>query len=242
LTDSKGNFVGLDMLGKILPVKNQSHFVHVVANRKNAVQEISTPKSSLEKGFEKLVNDELMCEERDGVNQILNRLGVPYSCVIEDSSRNIDRTMIHDGDFDIDLPRSEVGTGIDGLIELAMTLNSWTGGMLALEEPETNVNEEQMAALAKVLVEEALKREKGQLIVECHSKIMALQLVELVRRKQLVYHGNGDDSHLNIFVAQKSSDGTCIKEVKIDTNGDVNWPRGFFPAEGELLRASYGIL
>ena len=86
-----------------------------------------------------------------------------------------------------------------------------------------------------------MKRESGQLIVECHSKIMARQLIEMVRNGLLVC-GKSPDSDLSVLVARKSAEGTEIDEVTINKNGDVNWPAGFFPAEGKLLRESYGIL
>lgn len=243
LTDSKDSFVGLDQLRRVLPARKP--VVHVVANRKSAVNKVTDDESELmrfQKDAERLVSEENLSSEQEGVNDILKRLGIPYSCVVATSEGvdSVSREMIHDNDFDIDIRLGEVGTGIEGLVELAMTLNVWEGGLLALEEPETNVNEGQMAALAKVLVEEAKKRESGQLIVECHSKIMALQLVEMVRNRLLVC-GTGSESNLSVLVVRKSVDGTRIDEVKIDQNGDVDWPMGFFPAEGKLLRESYGI-
>ena len=239
LVDASGNRIGSEELGAVLPVNGVEHVVHIVANRKN---ESSQPheRSSFENAFAMRADKKAV----DYLNDIFSRLEIHCSCVKKEDGQ-ISSTMIHDNDFGVDLPLSEVGTGIDGLVHLALTLNAWHGGILALEEPETNVNEMQMEALTRVLVDEALKRESGQLIVECHSKLMALLLIELVRKGKLKCANFGEnpdgdaDANLNVMVIEKSSEGSKVKNVTIRRNGDVNWPSGFFPAEGILFQNSY---
>lgn len=236
VSSSDGRRISKEDLDKILPVSiGADHVVHIEANRSHGVES----HGALTR-LERLAEFESVADAEECLNSIFTRLGIRYRCVKKDGS-GITRDQIHDMDFDIDVPLKDVGTGIDGLVKLAFALNDWHSGILAIEEPETSVNESQMAALAQVLVEEALTRKTGQLIVECHSKIMALQLVEMVRSGNLVC-GIGDNANLNVMVIEKTSDGSQVTDVKIDGDGNVDWPRGFFPAEGELLRKSYGVL
>lgn len=229
-----GGLVGLDKLRGILPAKGLKPIVHVVANRKSTAT-MGTEKTSLEEQLERLVDDATFASERDGVNDILMRLGIPYSCVMGDDGKSVSRVMIRDNDFNINLPRSEVGTGIDGLFDLAITLNAWEGGILAIEEPETNVNEEQLDSLMNVLVEEAMKRPVGQLFVECHSELMFLELRNILKQGGLKL----DD--VSIIVVQKSANGSIATQISMDRFGNIlsPWPGGFFPKRVSITDAYY---
>lgn len=239
LIDSHGSLVNREKLLSVLPARQGESIVHVVANRATS-KELTKDEGEFEKRFENRIDVETSETSRDYVNDILKRLGVPYSCVVDEKDDRISAVKIHDDDFAIDLPLEDVGTGIEGLVRLALTLNGWRSGILAIEEPETNVGEMQMEALARVLVEEALKRDDGQLIVECHSKIMAMKIIELVKSGVLTC-GEFPNSNLSVMVVEKLPEGSIVKNVRIDGNGDMDWPRGFFPAEGNLLRNAYGM-
>ena len=236
LQDStNGGFVGIDKLREVLSPNGRKLFEHVIASRKNATTPENEETTSLEKRFAKLIDDVSLASEQDGVNSILERLGIPYSCVIEADGKSVSRVMIHDKDFDMNLLRSEVGTGIDGLFDLAMTLNAWEGGILAIEEPETNVNEEQLDSLMNVLVEEAMKRPDGQLFVECHSELMFLELRNLLKKGGLKL----DD--VSIIVVQKSANGSVATQIPLDRFGNIlsPWPGGFFPKRVNITDEYY---
>lgn len=175
------------------------------------------------------------------LDDIFERLEIPYCCISNDNG--VGEIAIRDLDFDIEVPLKDVGTGINGLVRLAFDLKEWQGGILELEEPETNVNEEHMSSLAQVLVEEAMKRENGQLIVECHSKLMALQLAALVRKgivKCLGKEGN-NNALLSVIAVEKHPQGSIAKQVIITQDGEIDWPNGFFPAEGKILQKMLGV-
>jgi len=170
------------------------------------------------------------------IDDILNRTGVPYSCV-KDKDGKIARELIHDNDFDIDVSIKDVGWGIQRIFSLAFTLQSWKAGILALEEPESNVDEAQLGALTRVLVEEALNRPHGQLIVECHSKLMVLQLAALI--KEGVIGGTAANEGVRVLEVSKRATGSVADDVGIDGNGRIDWPSSFFRAEGEILRSMH---
>lgn len=226
-------------LDTILPVpKGAHHIIHKEALRIHGGQ----PHKSLgELKMENIVNVESNDLAIDYLDDIFERLEIPYCCV--SSGDGIHDKYIRDLDFDMDIPLEDVGTGINGLVHLAFDLQEWQSGILELEEPETNVNEEHMAPLAKVLVEEALKRESGQLIVECHSKLMAIQLAALVRDGTLSYYGKGGNEEpiLSVIEVIKRPEGSTAEPVYISPNGEIDWPTGFFPAERKLLQKILGV-
>ena len=233
LVDANGNLIGREKLLSVLPSEGGESIVHVVANRLENIEK-SYSTGGLEK-LESRIDIEKSDKAKDYINDILRRLGVPYSCVVNGDM--ISTVSIHDNDFAIDLPLKDVGTGIEGLVRLALTLNSWRGGILAIEEPETNVNERQLASLMRVLVEEALSRKNGQLIVECHSELMFLQLRNLLNHK----HENLRPEDVSIIVVQKTPIGSEAVDVIMDEYGNLlkKWPGGFFPARTDIIDEYY---
>lgn len=195
--------------------------------------------SALEQGsFANLVDMENEKGAVEYLNGIFSRLGIHYSCVRDDKGHVVPG-KIHDDDFNIDVDMCDVGTGIAGLVRLAFDLHNWKGGILALEEPETNVNEMQLAALTHVLVEEALKRSHGVLVVECHSKLMVQKLAVLVKKG--VISSCVDDVGLKVMEVVKEASGSVVRPVPIGADGTIEWPGDFFPAEGGILRSMYGV-
>ena len=171
------------------------------------------------------------------VNDLLKRLDIPYQCVVDENGKILS-DKIRDKYFDIEVDIKDVGTGIDGLFRLAIQLSEWKGGILAIEEPETNVNENQLSALTKVLVEEALKRPEGQLIVECHSELVIWNLAVLMREGKIDIHGQ-KESNLSICCVQKEPNGSKVLKAEISSQGEVTWPDFFFPAKGKTLDKLY---
>lgn len=214
----------------------QSRISHKVAQRAFKESEPSALSASglMDARFLAQIELETNHAAADYLDDLLGRLGVPYSCVRNGDGR-VDRAMIHDKEFDIDLSLQDVGTGIAGLMDLAFTLEKWKGGILALEEPETNVNEAQLAALVKVLVEESMNREDGTLIVECHSELMVLMLKSLLAKRVLT------PGELSVSVVVKKPEGSQVIKIEFDEHGDIltPWPGGFFPAMTRILDDFY---
>ena len=243
ISQSNGRPISRQDFDAVLPIppKGWEHVTHKEARRIEDEKKKSSGVVKFENiidGIDSNSND----KPQNYLDDIFERLEIPYCCVSKNNE--ISEMEIRDLDFDIDVPLKDVGTGINGLVRLAFDLKEWQGGILELEEPETNVNEEHMAPLAKVLVEEALKRENGQLIVECHSKLMALQLAAMVREGILKCYGNrdNDDALLSVIEIVKHSDGSTAEQVYISPDGEIDWPhKGFFPAEGKLLQKMLGV-
>ena len=206
------------------------HVIHVEASRPERLGDF-TVKSSL--------SDDVMLGSGavEYVNSFFRSLNVPYTCV--------SRTMLRDNDFGVVIPRRNVGAGIDGLYETALKLYEWRNyrevscvstlgaqrisghALLALEEPESHVNERQVSPLMNFLFEEAKEGANGQIVVECHSELMALKLKNFVRSGLI----SPDD--LAIHFAEKTPDGTIMHEIVMDEKGNykTKWPNGGFFTE-----------
>ena len=242
LIASRDEEINVALWDKLLPKDGgQDRIVRLSAPRSKVVgvsaedSESEDSGSELESdGFLNKVALEMETDARQYLDDIFERLGIPYQCVV-DANGSVAEWRIHDKDFDIDLDIDDVGTGIAGLIRLAFVLKNWKGGILAIEEPETNINENQLAALTKVLVEEALKRPNGQLIVECHSEHIITKL-----RGLMVQHALAPND-VSVMVIKKDKQGSWPKKIDFDEDGNVltAWPGGYFPALANILEETY---
>ncbi len=235
--DGTGTLINKEDLDRVLSVANGAdHIVHKEANRESSAAQRDLREGAFS-GIASLAKLEHTADAKAYLNDIFDRLNIPYSCVSIKGSA-IDENKVHDNDFEIDLPLRDVGTGIEGLIRLAFTLHDWKhdwkGGILALEEPETNINEKQLAKLTDVLIDEA-KQNAGQLIVECHSELMFLELRNLLVHKKL----NPED--ISIIVVQKGKMGSVVSHIPVDQFGNIlqPWPGGLFPERVNIADAYY---
>lgn len=212
------------------------HVIHAEAARPERLGD-TMQKSSL--------TDEVMLgsDAVEYVNRFFADLNVPYTC--------ISKNALRDKDFSVNVPRRNVGAGIDGLFETALKLYEWrnykekvpsigdelgatdgnpcnTGhALLALEEPESHVNERQISPLMNWLFREANEQKNGQMVVECHSELMALKLKTFIRSGVI----STDD--LAILFAEKTPMGTIMHEIVMDGKGNfkTKWPNGGFFTE-----------
>lgn len=163
-------------------------------------------------------------------NDVFSCLGLHY--------RRINREKLRDLDFEVDVSLNNVGAGIHGLTHLCDKIYDWkqSGGVIAIEEPESHVNERQLAPLTKFLVHEGLSLPTGQMIVECHSELMVLQLENLLKHQVIT------PEQLSVFVVVKEEEGTKVTTIHMDEFGnmDERWPDGgFFPARSKIVDEYY---
>ena len=171
------------------------------------------------------------------INDFLRRSGVEYK-IVSSSDGTISHWLVHDNIFDVDVDIDEVGTGVRGLFNLAYVFASWDHGILCVEEPESNVNERHIGLLTRTMVEEAMKKTNGQLMVECHSELTALTIKNLVRE------GIMKPEDVTIHFAEKTPDGTILHRIHIDENGNFldKWPNGgFFAERAKIIDEFYNI-
>lgn len=215
------------------------HVIHVEASRPAWVGESSdeAKKSSLNRTF-------IGTGGIEYVNEFFKQLKVPYKFGVKGG-------RLYDETFGVEVSRRNVGAGIDGLLEVAQKLYEWrtyaetpsktvlqTAGLkesafkpghalLALEEPESHVNERQISPFMDFLFREANAQTNGQLVVECHSELMALKLKNFVRA------GVVSPEDVAVLFAEKTPDGTVMHEIEMDRRGNfrTKWPNGGFFSE-----------
>lgn len=175
------------------------------------------------------------------VNRFFKALNVPYTA--------IDKGRLRDDVFGVIASTENVGAGIDGLYETALKLYEWRNykaeapkgsvedpgcALLALEEPESHVNERQISPLMNYIFKEASDVVNGQIIIECHSELVLLKVMNLLRTKATSI--TPDD--VQILYAEKRKTGTEILECHLDETGSIyDWPdeAGFFPERDRII-------
>ena len=161
---------------------------------------------------------------------MLERLGVGYKCIDKNTLEDV---VLGRGGITID----DVGTGVAVMFDMVQSIAIWQKGILLLEEPEANVNERQLEALTKVLVEESKKRFAvgGQLVVECHSELVMLGI------RNLLKHGVITPEDIAVFVVTKDSNGSLPTKIPLDKFGNIQrpWPGGFFLSRVKIADAYY---
>ena len=178
----------------------------------------------------KIALSSLKSEEIDYVNRFFEQLNLPYKC--------LDAQTLIDRELEVEVDRSNVGAGIDGLFATAVNLYKWRSSspfsLLELEEPESHLNECQISPLVDFLFKEVADAPRGQVIVECHSELLLLKAMKLIRSKTTKIQAKD----VQVLFAQKGPEGTKIVECDIDEAGNVyNWPdkNGFFPARDSII-------
>lgn len=206
------------------------HVIHQEAARPVRMSVVlDKPKTSLNEGV--LLPSDIV----EYVNLFFKALNVPYSAV--------DKGKLKDNIFGVVASTGNVGAGIDGLYETALKLYEWRNfkiessigcveensacALLALEEPESHVNERQISPLIDFIFKEAKDVVNGQIVVECHSELMALKLKNFLRVGLIA------PEELAVFFATKTESGTVIEEIPMDEKGNFRkkWPGGGFFTE-----------
>jgi energy-coupling factor transporter ATP-binding protein EcfA2 len=155
------------------------------------------------------------------VNRFFKALNVPYTA--------IDKGRLRDDVFGVVASTENVGAGIDGLYETALKLYEWRNykaeapkgcvedpgcALLALEEPESHVNERQISPLMDFIFKDAKDVVNGQVVIECHSELISLKLKNFLRAGLIA------PDELSVFFATKTESGTVIEEIPMDAKGN----------------------
>ena len=207
------------------------HVIHQEAARPNRLGvSVDKLQSSLAKKEVELLSSDTV----EYVNRFFKALNVPYSAV--------EKGRLRDDFLGVTASTGNVGAGIDGLYETALKLYEWRNykvetpvgytkdigcALLALEEPESHVNERQISPLMNFIFKEAMEVVNGQVVIECHSELMALKLKNFLRAGLIT------PNDLAVFYATKTETGTVIEEIPMDEKGNFRkkWPGGGFFTE-----------
>lgn len=220
--DANGGLVAGQVFNQSFP-----QVTHVKAGdtRKNAAVGLEALAAKMEDPESSLMTQEQVAD----VNQMFDDLDVHYQCAVDGT--------LTDLDFDMpNLVEEKVGTGIRGIYRYLVKIAKWKSGLLLLEEPEANVNESQLQRLAQLLVHKAIDRASAdsnmQMVVECHSEHILLEVLGMVADGKL----KAED--VSVVYVMKTSVGSEATTCRIDANGSLDrWPdaNGFFTARKRIL-------
>ena len=91
-----------------------------------------------------------------------------------------------------------------------------------IEQPELHLHAAAHAPLADLFIETALQG-RGQTLVETHSKAILLRL------QRRVAEGKLPPDLVKLYFVEMTEDGSQLKPVNIDLNGELDWwPSGVF--------------
>ena len=117
----------------------------------------------------------------------------------------------------------DIGTGLSSLLPIVINSVLLKNRTLGVQEPERSLHPSFQIELMDLFCE-TLKTNNNQYLIETHSELLVLRLMQLIRDKKI----SNDDVSINYV--SKDKDGAKIHNLKMDKNGDFidKWPEGFF--------------
>jgi len=152
------------------------------------------------------------------------------------------RLMIRDLRTEISHFPQDLGVGISQLIPVIVAALHNESGVVAIEEPESNIHPAFQVVLADLFITQAKAHPNVLFLVETHSEHLMLRCLRRIRETT-----EGGEGHqpvarpedIAVHFVEPGEKGPSIHRIQIDEGGDFidPWPRGFFR---ERLRELYG--
>jgi hypothetical protein len=154
------------------------------------------------------------------------------------------RIEIKDLRSGISLFPQDLGVGISQVIPVIVGALHSQSGIVAIEEPESNIHPAFQVVLADLFITQAKANPGVMFLVETHSEHLMLRCLRRIRETSLG-RASGDDPQLTPediavhFVEPDDQGQPRIHRIRIDKEGEFldPWPRGFFR---ERSRELYG--
>jgi len=117
----------------------------------------------------------------------------------------------------------DIGTGLSSLIPIVINSVLLKSKILAIQEPERSLHPSYQIELMDLFCE-TLKTNKNEYLIETHSELLILRLMQLIKNKTI----SSEDVSINYI--SKDENGAKINNLKIDSDGNFvdEWPDGFF--------------
>jgi predicted ATPase len=107
-------------------------------------------------------------------------------------------------------------------------------GVVAIEEPESNIHPAFQVVLADLFITQAEANPGVMFLVETHSEHLMLRCLRRIRETPEGQLAEREPSlrpeDIAVHFVEPGDDGPCIHRIRIDEAGDFvdPWPRGFF--------------
>jgi predicted ATPase len=137
----------------------------------------------------------------------------------------------------------DVGVGISQVVPVIVAALHSTSGVVAIEEPESNIHPAFQVVLADLFLTEAKANPNVLFLIETHSEHLMLRVMRRIRETNGQQIESGlpavTPEDVAIHFVEPSEQGPTIHRIRIDEDGEFMdpWPRGFFP---ERMKEIYG--
>jgi len=144
------------------------------------------------------------------------------------------RLQIRNEKTDTLLAPSDLGVGISQALPVIVAALHQKEGILAIEEPESNVHPAFQVELADLFITQAKANPNALFLIETHSEHLMLRCLRRIRESAKGLLPEGIPSVLPgdiaVHFVEQSSAGPKIERKEIDKDGDFidEWPDGFF--------------
>ena len=152
------------------------------------------------------------------------------------------RFVLHDENNGIDVQLHDVGVGISQMLPVIIeTLNTKTGTILEIEQPELHIHPKLQVELADVFIAASQASEKPIFLIETHSEHLMLRFLKRIRET-----AEGelppdmpklDPARLAIYYIESTTEGSQLVHIRVSEEGEFidRWPSGFFEERYEEL-------
>ena len=153
------------------------------------------------------------------------------------------RLTIRDLRTRVSLFPQDLGVGMSQVIPVIVAALHNRSGIVAIEEPESNIHPAFQVVLADLFIIQAKANPDVLFLVETHSEHLMLRCLRRIRES-----GDGEVENgvpdvrpedIAVHFVEAGDDGPRIHRIRIDEDGEFldPWPRGFFP---ERMKEIYG--
>jgi ABC-type ATPase involved in cell division len=153
------------------------------------------------------------------------------------------RLQIRDCRTGVQLFPKDMGVGLSQVLPVIVAAMHKEDGIVAIEEPESNIHPAFQVVLADLFINEAKRNKNLMFLVETHSEHLMLRCLRRIRETSEGESASGlppvrpDD--VAVHFVEPSERGPAVHRIRIDEEGGFmdHWPRGFFP---ERMKEVYG--
>jgi hypothetical protein len=145
------------------------------------------------------------------------------------------RLQIRDARTGVALFPQDLGVGISQVVPVLVAALHNTGGVVAIEEPESNIHPAFQVVLADLFITQAQANPAVMFLVETHSEHLMLRCLRRIRettKRNECLEGVPclTPEGIAVHFVEITQDGPRIHRIEIDKDGDFmdEWPGGFF--------------
>ena len=135
----------------------------------------------------------------------------------------------------------DLGVGISQVIPVIVAALHHPSGVVAIEEPESNIHPAFQVVLADLFITQAKVNPGVMFLIETHSEHLMLRCLRRIRETSEGEVPEGEPSlkpeDIAVHFVEPGDDGPRIHRIRIDEHGEFldPWPRGFFRERSKEL-------